>query len=272
VLKNRVRWKRADQNMASYMLKQRGKIYQGRPLVIRIMPIILLMPTSFKFFQLILRFMSNQELVGSNPLRLYYRYRDLRLLDKEGFIGSKILELGTGSSTIYFLNRRKTLSLHSLEESRDFLLKGLSEQSFFKFKIEIVKAVKQDYKSISGTRYDFKILGDFDFVYIDGPVCLNDKNGLSLPNLDLLSGVNYLNSVIAIDARISTVLLLSEHYRESHFLIESRVYQSNFGKISKIIEEEYKLTVTSPIKKVSKILTIRTCVLVPNALALSYKN
>ena len=236
------------------------------------MPIVLLRPMSFKIFQLILRFMSNQELVGSNPLRLYYRYRDLRLLDKKGLIGSKILELGTGSSTIYFLNRKKTLSLYSLEESRDFLLEGLNEKSFSKFRIEIVKAVEQNYNKISGTRYNFKILGDFDFVYVDGPVCLTDKNGLSLPNLDLLEGVNYLNSVIAIDARISTVLLLSEHYRETHFLIEGNVYRGNFGRVSKIMEEEYGLTLTSLIKKVGKIRLIRTCVLIPNALALSQEN
>ncbi len=227
--------------------------------------LISLQPRTFEVLRLIFEFTLSHNLIGSKISKLRLRYEDLSILRKLGLIRGKIVDFGSGSSTIFFLNCPRVNHLVTFEEDARFLLPGLKRVSSKKLDLRFSKAVQGEIWGVPGTRYQEQLLGSYDFIYIDGPTCNSNESGLSLPNLDLILEYNgdLLDTAIAIDSRTSTTLFLGKHLHESHFLIPSTGLSGKLTAIANQFSKSYGLELLEDLQISEGINLRRTNLLIP---------
>ena len=166
--------------------------------------------------------------VGSSFLKARIRFLDLSHILKIHGDYLKVVELGAGSSTIFFLSRNKVSSLVTLEENEQYLPDIKSD----KLRTQLLAVIEDKIKGRIGTRYQGSesFLQTADFIYIDGPTSGSDQNGLAQPNLDILVSGDLGDKTIAIDGRSNTVWLAIEHLSQSHHFIPSKAFLRHMGK------------------------------------------
>lgn len=227
--------------------------------------LISLRPRSFEVLRLILELILSRNLLGARISKLLLRYQDLSILRKIGLIRGKVVDFGSGSSTIFFLNCPRVNHLVTFEEDARFLLPGLKRVSSNELDLRFSKAVEGEIWGVLGTRYQLQLVGDFDFIYIDGPTCKSNESGLSLPNLDLIlrKKSDLLETVIAIDSRSSTTLFLGKYLRESHILVPSAGLSAKLTAIANQFRKSYGLDLLDDLEISEGINLRRTNLLLP---------
>ena len=198
--------------------------------------------------------------VGSNVEKARIRFLDLSLILKVDGRNLNVVELGAGSSTIFFLSRKQVSSLVTLEENEQYLPEIKSK----KLHNRILSVIEDNFQGKSGTRYQGSepFLQTADFIYIDGPVSGSDKNGLAQPNLDLLVSGSLDDKTIAIDCRSNTVLLANERLSKSHYLVPSKSFLHEIKKIEIISNLDSSHAIIGDLWKISGKL-VRTSVFLP---------
>ena len=169
--------------------------------------------------------------MGSSFLKARTRFLDLSHILKIHGDDLKVVELGAGSSTIFFLSRNKVSSLVTLEENEQYLPDIKSN----KLRTQLLAVIEDKIKGRVGTRYQGSesFLRTADFIYIDGPTSGSDQNGLAQPNLDILVSGDLDDKTIAIDGRSNTVWVAIEHLSQSHHFIPSKAFLRHMGKFDR---------------------------------------
>jgi hypothetical protein len=184
----------------------------------------------------------------------------LKLILKVDGRSLKVVELGAGGSTIFFLSRKSVSSLVTLEQNAQYLpnIKSKKLQSKILFVIEDSVGGKR------GTRYQGSepFLKIADLIYIDGPVSGSEKNGLAQPNLDLLVSSSLDDKTIAIDCRSNTVLLANELLSKSHYLIPSKSFLHEINRIGLGVDLDSSQAIVEDLRRLKGKL-VRTSVFLP---------
>jgi hypothetical protein len=228
-----------------------------------------LAPRKKQIAGMMLNFLNSRNLVGSNLERIFYRFRDLRKIEKMGLLGSQsILELGTGSSTIFFLNLKELRALNSFEENAQWLLSALMKYSGQNWMLTISPMEIYQVNGIRGNKYVSNLPLDVNFIYVDGPSTVNFSGNISSPNLDLGMPHNHADerTIIAIDARISTTIFLKEIYEETHVFLPSSVFIDNWQEIMRESHSPVVLNLQGEMESCLSIGMTRTSLLVPKQL------
>ncbi len=222
----------------------------------------LLLVWNFKSLNLIFSLWSffKSSAIGSTVEKARIRFLDLSLILKVDGRSLKVVELGAGSSTIFFLSRKQVSSLVTLEENAQYLPEIKSK----KLQSEILSVIEDSFGEKRGTRYQGSepFLKTADLIYIDGPVSSSDKNGLAEPNLDLLVSSSLDDKTIAIDCRSNTVLLANKLLSKSHYLVPSKSFLHEINRIGLRVELNSSQTIVENLRKTSDKL-VRTSVFFP---------
>jgi len=217
---------------------------------------------NFRSLNLILSLLSflRSSAVGSTVEKARIRFLDLSLILEVDGRNLKIVELGAGSSTIFFLSQRQVSSLVTLEENAQYLPDIKSK----KLQSKILSVIEDSFKGKVGTRYQGSepFLNTADLIYIDGPVSGSDQNGLALPNLDLLVSGSLNDKTIAIDCRSNTVLLANEHLSKSHYLVPSKSFLHEMWRFGVRFNLDSSQAKCGNLRKISGKL-VRTSVFLP---------
>lgn len=225
-----------------------------------------LAPRNKQITGMMLDFLNSQELVGSNLKRIFYRFRDLRKIERIGLLGNQsILELGTGSSSIFFLNLKRLRALYSFEENSQWLFTALKNYSGENWNLTISPMNISQVNGIRGTKYVSNLPLDVDFIYVDGPSTVKYSGNISSPNLDLGMPTNHADkrTVIAIDARVSTTIFLKDVYEETHVFLPSSVFTDNWQEIMQESHGRVTPKLQREMKSCLSIGMTRTSLLVP---------
>jgi hypothetical protein len=168
--------------------------------------------------------------VGSSFQKARIRFLDLSQILTIHEDHLNVVELGAGSSTLFFLSQNKVSSLATLEECEKYLPKIKSS----KLRTHLLVVIEDNIKGRKGTRYQGSepFIQTANFIYIDGPTTGNDQNGFAQPNLDIFVSGVLSDKTIAIDGRSNTVWLAIEHLSQSHYFIPSRAYLRHMGKFN----------------------------------------
>jgi hypothetical protein len=222
----------------------------------------LLLVWNFKSLNLIISLWSffKSSAVGSTVEKARIRFLDLRLILKVDGRSLKVVELGAGSSTIFFLSQKQVSSLVTLEENSQYLPELKSK----KLQSKILSVIEDSFGGKRGTRYQGSepFLKTADFIYIDGPVSGSDKNRLAQPNLDLLVSSSLDDKTIAIDCRSNTVLLANEFLSKSHYLVPSKSFLHEIHRIGLGVDLDSSQATIKDFRKISGKL-VRTSVFLP---------
>ena len=159
--------------------------------------------------------------VSANVEKIRIRYLDLSRLLAVSPKNMKVLEFGSGSSTIYFLSQTKISKLISVEENEKYLIHMKDSRL-----ISHVSPVILEDEPLPGTRYrdSDKFLEDADLIYVDGPTSKVSSNGLALPNLDLTPQNDLTKKIVAVDCRTNTVIYIFSMLSKTHTFIPSKSF------------------------------------------------
>ena len=222
----------------------------------------LLLVWNFKSLNLILSLWSffKSSAVGSTVEKARIRFLDLNLILKVDGRSLDVVELGAGSSTIFFLSQKQVSSLITLEENAQYLPEVKSK----KLQSKILSVIEDSFGGKRGTRYQGSesFLKTADLIYIDGPVSGSDKNGLAQPNLDLLVSSSLNDKTIAIDCRSNTVLLANELLSKSHYLVPSKSFLHEMNRIRLGVDLDSSQAIVEDLRRISGKL-VRTSVFFP---------
>lgn len=174
--------------------------------------------------------------VGNNSRTLANRFSDFTEL-RLYFANRKVLEFGTGSSTLFFLNSaNKVSSLTSFEQDEKYLPKFTKRTKNYNYVLSDVTSVR--IAEMNGTMFEGanQYINNSDFIYIDGPVSPNNSHiDMAGPNLDVFYANTLKDKVIAVDRRHATVALLAIKLSETHRLITTKSFVSDLPKLEKLI-------------------------------------
>jgi len=224
-----------------------------------------LMPRSIDSIRQMFQFLFTTRLVGARLDRTSYRFHDLSLLAKKNLLRGSVLELGSGSSTIFFLNLSKVKSVTTVEESRDYLLPLLA-RGMKKLEVFDAPRITSSFPIVGshyGLREEFIDSQLPDFIYIDGPSCVSLHDNFSLPCLDMALIPPRENVVYAIDARTATVMFLAMHLKDTHILVPSNSYSAELGRYKEYLQENFKYVFDNKINVINNLNLIRTSILLP---------
>ena len=153
----------------------------------------------------------------------------VNVVDK--FKPNSILELGSGASTILFLELlmsinkgSKFLSIDESEKWRELTLLGINKflpNRLNDFELRQSNKVETEY----GTKYETEFDQIFDLVYIDGPTVAL-KDGEKLPCLDIQKIIEsgFFPNIIMIDGRLDTVDLIKKIASSEYDFHPSAIY------------------------------------------------
>ncbi|HLF34950.1 MAG TPA: class I SAM-dependent methyltransferase [Cyclobacteriaceae bacterium] len=135
---------------------------------------------------------------------------------------NSILELGSGSSTVIFadyVRKNENRRLLSIDEDEKWVSNTKSLINYDKNdKIEVISALKKFIgDSIPNEiKYDIKIEGNFDLVFIDGPSLeVNGEKKKDAVNTNVFELQNY-PEIIIVDVRKATAEYLSRRYQQKY--------------------------------------------------------
>jgi hypothetical protein len=177
---------------------------------------------SFAYVLSLLRFMSTPA-VGKAYSKIDARRRDLDLIMKLMPSHPRILEFGSGYSTIYFAFSHAS-HFASIEEHKVYAPKVWGAKNYAGYISETEPAEVDEWKTRRHANLDFLKDETFDFIYVDGPQTPLAQNGEAAPNVDLvfLNDLDLSKTVIGVDIRLNTVNLLEIYLQDSHYIIYSK--------------------------------------------------
>jgi hypothetical protein len=198
--------------------------------------------------------------IGNTWGVLTHRFQDLSTL-RPYFSARNILEFGTGSSTLYFLNHGgQSCMLTSYEQDIAYLPKYVFNRP--RARAVISEVVLENHQEFAGSRFSDSIedIDRADFIYVDGPVSpFNVQQGMAGPNLDLMASDSLSRKLIAVDRRHLTVILLIQKLAKTHWFIPTKSFLLDAGRLGfdAGIIENY----TPADQQMMKLA--RTCVFIP---------
>ena len=159
--------------------------------------------------------------ISASIEKVRIRYFDLSQLLAVVPKNVRVLEFGSGSSTIYFLSQDKIKQLKSLEENKYYLINIKNSRL-----ITHVSPVITEDEPLLGTKYKYsdKFLESADLIYVDGPTSKISSNGLALPNLDLTPQDDLSKKIVAVDCRTNTVIYIFSMLSKTHTFIPSKSF------------------------------------------------
>lgn len=170
-----------------------------------------------------------------HDFQAYKLYSLSKLLEQEKPMS--ILELGTGTSTVIFVDyirKEEGASLTSVDESQHWLniSKELADIKEDEKKIELIYAKRNInlQRQPKETKYDYKFKKYFDFVFIDGPSLavdgITDKN-ISNTNIFDIVKHKFPNTII-VDIRKATVKEIIKRLGGYYNICISDIITKNF--------------------------------------------
>jgi len=168
---------------------------------------------------------------GASIDKVYTRYSDLCKIVYILRPNSRILEFGSGYSSILFSYSPHT-SILSVEEFECYRPKALRKSHKFHYS----QTQNFDF-GILKTRIfvdrDFDTDFPYDFIYVDGPQTPIWGNGYAGANIDIKFLSNLTNSIIGVDIRFNTCTYLYHELKVSHRILLSQKIQ-NLIKFDKV--------------------------------------
>jgi hypothetical protein len=149
--------------------------------------------------------------VGANLSKIKTRLIDLKFLINLLKSHTRILEFGSGFSTLFFGYHRKIQIVFSVEEFCQFVPKYVNKKNYVIVQETINFESSRKFHNIENS------FGTLDMIYIDGPQILGPEK-FKAPNLDLFDfKLEYLkDTVIAIDVRYTTVARVYDFLKTTH--------------------------------------------------------
>ncbi len=157
---------------------------------------------------------------GASIEKVYTRYLDLSRIVSILRPNGRILEFGSGFSSIFF-SYLPHMSIVSVEEFENYKPKALRKSHEF----HCIQTKNFD-SGIEKTRLfvdrNFDTEFAYNFIYIDGPQTPIWKNGYTGANIDIQFLSNLTNSIIGVDIRFNTCIYLYHQLEVSHRVLLSK--------------------------------------------------
>ena len=208
--------------------------------------------------------------VGKSLLKISIRFEDLRKIIDFCRV-EKVVEFGSGSSTLFFLSNRKIFStLVTFEEDRKYLPQINFAQDVFISHVE--NSATTLYKGINGTYFpnSNESIKNSTFIYIDGPVSnYSQRLEMAEPNLDVLQSEFLEDKIIVLDCRTVTVALLLPKLMNTHYFLPGKSYLTEISNLEKKLEEFAFDLPRIPFFKPKKGYLVRSSVFLPMSLGQS---
>ena len=161
--------------------------------------------------------------IGRSYMKIDARRRDLERVMQILPKNPRILEFGSGYSTIFF-SFSSASTIVSVEEHENYVPKIVGAKNYTGIVSETEMVEVDSWVTKKHLNIEFLNCENFDFIYIDGPQTPKSKNNEVAPNVDLafLTNINLAETVIGVDIRINTVTFLENFLAHSHYPIYSR--------------------------------------------------
>ena len=191
---------------------------------------------SFAYVLSLLRFMSTSA-VGRAYTKIDARRRDLDLVMKLMPRNPRILEFGSGYSSIYFAFSQSSHFV-SVEEHKIYAPRIYGAKQYTGYISGTEPAEVDEWKTRRHVDLDFLKDETFDFIYVDGPQTPLAQNGEAAPNVDLvfLNNLDLSKTVIGVDIRLNTVNFLKIYLQDSHYIIYSKKIANKLHRNNLMVE------------------------------------
>jgi hypothetical protein len=189
---------------------------------------------------------SKSQNVGSNLQKILIRFSDLINIFNQLSKNQRVVEFGSGASTYFFLSHPKVITLHTFEQSSQWLprVTGSRKRDWTFTVNQIDQEIVNNIPVPRFMNYSQSVQSS-NMIYIDGPATPEDPNlKVALPNEEILRVEELRDKIILVDCRVLTVLKLAEHLCSTHSIYLSAAVEHELESLRQTSKKNSKEQIT----------------------------